>query len=240
MLSKSDAKFFVSFSVVVAIAFYRTMTASQHVSTKEEILRYLLKHGQATAHELAEALTISPQATRRHLKDLETAKLIEHQSIQVGMGRPQHKYSLSHQGKEHFPHRYGEFTVSFLDTLMETLGEEQVGVVFRKQWQRKAAEYRDRIGKGSLKERVETLVRIRQEEGYMAELHLPNTARENNGEEYIFAEHNCAISDVAESFPTVCDRELEMFEAILPDCTVERTHWINDGEHRCGYLVQAK
>ncbi|MBP0016626.1 MAG: iron-sulfur cluster biosynthesis transcriptional regulator SufR [Cyanobacteria bacterium SBLK] len=216
------------------------MTASQQVSTKEEILRYLLKQGQATAHELAEALSISPQATRRHLKDLETAELIEHQSIQVGMGRPQHKYSLSHQGKEHFPHRYGDFTVSFLDTLIETVGEEQVGAVFRKQWQRKAVEYRDRIGTGSLKERVETLIRIRQEEGYMAELHSVDANLGSDREEYIFAEHHCAISDVAESFPTVCDRELEMFEAILPDCTVERTHWINNGEHRCGYLVRAR
>ena len=214
------------------------MTASQHVSTKEEILRYLLKHGRATAQELAEALAISPQATRRHLKDLETTDLIEYQSIQVGMGRPQHKYSLSHRGKEHFPHRYGEFTVSFLDTLMETVGEEQVKVVLHKQWQRKATEYRDRIGKGSLKERVENLIEIRQEEGYMAELHSVNA---NNGsEEYIFAEHNCAISDVAESFPKVCDHELEMFEAILPDCTVKRTHWLNDGEHRCGYLVRSR
>ncbi|MEM9541436.1 MAG: iron-sulfur cluster biosynthesis transcriptional regulator SufR [Cyanobacteria bacterium P01_E01_bin.42] len=214
------------------------MTASQHVSTKEEILRYLLKHGQATAQELAEALTISPQATRRHLKDLETAELISYQSIQAGMGRPQHKYSLSHRGKDRFPHRYGEFTVSFLDTLIETVGEEQVGAVFRKQWQRKAAQYRDRIGEGSLKERVETLVRIRQEEGYMTELHLENSPRESDLEEYVFAEHHCAISDVAESFPTVCDRELEMFEAILPDCTVTRTHWINSGEHRCGYVVR--
>ncbi|WP_204104875.1 MULTISPECIES: iron-sulfur cluster biosynthesis transcriptional regulator SufR [Spirulina sp. CCY15215] len=219
------------------------MTVSQHISTKEEILQYLLKQGQATAQELAEALTISPQATRRHLKDLETSELIEYKSVQAGMGRPQHYYSLSHQGKEHFPHRYGEFTVSFLDTLIETVGEEQVGVIFRKQWERKAEEYRDRLGKQSLKERIDTLVKIRQEEGYMAELHpviAENEERDNQKEEYIFAEHNCAISDVAESFPTVCDHELEMFEAILPDCTVERTHWINDGEHRCGYLVRSR
>jgi len=28
-----------------------------------------------------------------------------------------------------------------------------------------------------------------------------------------------------------------MFEEILADCTVERTHWIVNGEHRCGYLI---
>ena len=51
-------------------------------------------------------------------------------------------------------------------------------------------------------------------------------------------EHTCAISDVAESFTSVCGHELEMFAAILPDCTVERTHWLIHGEHRCGYLVE--
>ncbi len=42
---------------------------------------------------------------------------------------------------------------------------------------------------------------------------------------------------MAESFPSVCGHELEMFGAVLPDCTVERTHWIVNGEHRCGYLI---
>ncbi|NEO27702.1 MAG: iron-sulfur cluster biosynthesis transcriptional regulator SufR [Kamptonema sp. SIO4C4] len=214
----------------------KTAASTPQASTKQDILQYLLKQGQATAHELAEALDISPQATRKHLKDLEKSELIEHQSVQGGMGRPQHHYFLSREGKEYFPHRYGEFTVSFLDTLVETVGEEQVGVVLRKQWERKAAEYRQFLGKRPLKERVELLVQLRQDEGYMAELHPV----EGNEDDFMFSEHNCAISEVAESFPTVCGHELEMFEAILPDCTVERTHWLNDGEHRCGYLIRAK
>lgn len=46
-------------------------------------------------------------------------------------------------------------------------------------------------------------------------------------EQFILAEHHCAISEVAESYPSVCGNELEMFAAALPDCTIERTHWIN-------------
>jgi DeoR family transcriptional regulator, suf operon transcriptional repressor len=213
------------------------MTTTQ-ASTKQDILQYLLKQGQATAQDLADALNISPQATRRHLKDLEEEGLIEHESVQVGMGRPQHKYHLSRKGRDRFPHRYGEFTVSFLDTLVETVGEEQVSVVLRKQWERKAREYRDRLGQGSLAERVTNLIQLRQEEGYMAELH--SVEYKDGREQFIFCEHNCAISEVAESFPSVCGHELEMFAAILPDCTVERTHWINKGEHRCGYSIQAR
>jgi len=38
----------------------------------------------------------------------------------------------------------------------------------------------------------------------------------------------------------VCDHELELFATALPDCTVERTHWIVDGQHQCGYLVRPR
>ncbi|NES20453.1 MAG: winged helix-turn-helix transcriptional regulator [Symploca sp. SIO3E6] len=72
------------------------MTTTQHSSTKQAILQLLQKEGQKTASELADALEISPQAIRRHLKELEGGGLIEHKQVQIGMGRPQHLY----QGKE--------------------------------------------------------------------------------------------------------------------------------------------
>ena len=85
----------------------------------------------------------------------------------------------------------------------------------------------------------------------MAEFHPVDSSETQKDEEsdravasaehhFLFLEHNCAISNVAESFPSVCGHELEMFAAVLPDCTVERTQWIINGEHRCGYLVQAR
>lgn len=203
-------------------------------STKQNILQFFLKKGQGTAIQLAKALELSSQAIRRHLSELEAEGLIEYESVQQGMGRPQHIYQLSQKGRSLFPHRYGEFAVSFLDTLVETFGEDRVSKVLEKQWQRKAQEYRDRVGNGSLLERVSKLVQIRQEEGYMAEL------QQKSQQNFILTEYNCAISEVAESYPSVCGHELEMFSAILPDCKVERTHWLNNGEHRCGYLIQAK
>lgn len=218
------------------------MTTTQQPSTKQDILQHLLKQTQATAQELAETLEISPQAIRRHLKDLEAEGLIEHQQVQAGMGRPQHVYKLSRKGRDRFPNRYEEFAVSLLDTLTETVGRDQVSSILRKQWERKALEYRDRLGKGSLQERVAKLVELRKSEGYMAEWYAlePNNASNSFGHQFILKEHNCAISNVAESFPSVCGHELEMFAAVLPDCTVERTHWINKGEHQCGYLIKAQ
>ncbi|MBZ8183214.1 iron-sulfur cluster biosynthesis transcriptional regulator SufR [Oscillatoria salina] len=215
------------------------MTTTEHTSTKQDILQYLLKRGQGTAVELAETLSITPQAIRRHLKDLELENLIEYETVQQGMGRPQHIYRLSRTGRDRFPNRYSEFAVSFLDTLAETAGEEQVKAVLRKQWERKAAYYRDRLGKGGLTHRLANLVKLRQEEGYMAEWFPVEANGSRAAEKYILYEHNCAISEVAESYPSVCGHELEMFAAVLPDCQVERTQWLNEGEHHCGYLIQA-
>ncbi len=224
------------------------MATIHQSSTKQDILEYLLKHSQATAFDLADALDVSPQAIRRHLKDLEAEQLLTLlSSVQGGMGRPQHIYQLTRQGKERLNIKvserlgdsYGKFAVSLLDTLAETVGLDEVSSILRKQWERKAQDYRERVGDAPLSERVATLVELRKAEGYMAEYH-PVASGESLDKQFIFTEHNCAISNVAESFPSICGHELEMFAAVLPDCTVERTHWIINGEHRCGYLVQSR
>lgn len=226
------------------------MVTTHQPSTKQDILRDLLKQGQCTAQELAERLHITPQAVRRHLKDLETEGLIVHQALQGGMGRPNYVYQLSREGKDHFPDRHSEFAVSLLDTLTETVGREQVSTILRKQWERKAQEYREQIGSGLLQERVAKLVALRQAEGYMAEWHPveSETGSETSSQKvteaatdrFVITEYHCAISHIAESFPNVCGHELEMFAVALQDCKVERTHWLVNGEHRCGYLIQAK
>jgi DeoR family transcriptional regulator, suf operon transcriptional repressor len=209
-------------------------------STKQEILNYLLKRAQATAQELAKHLGVSPQAIRRHLKDLETEDWIQFETVQVQVGRPRHVYQLSEKGRHRFPDRHDEFAVSLLDAMAETVGPDGMRTILRQQWQRKAQDYRQQLGQGALFQRVQELVRLRRAEGYMAECYpLPADIELPLAKQFILTEYNCAISHVAESFPSVCDHELEMFTIALQDCTVERTHWLVNGEHRCGYLIQA-
>ncbi|MBO9997981.1 MAG: iron-sulfur cluster biosynthesis transcriptional regulator SufR [Cyanobacteria bacterium SID2] len=218
-----------------------TRATTQHTSTKGDILQYLLKQGQAKAQTLAEVLKISPQAIRRHLKDLEGEGLIQHRSVQAGMGRPQHLYELTSAGRDRFPSHYDEFAVSLLDTLVETVGRDRTGEVLGKQWERKAEFYREQLGQASLHDRVLNLVALRRAEGYMAELvELESETQADSLPSFVIAEYNCAISNVAESFPSVCGHELQMFAQALPDCHVKRTHWMINGENRCGYLIRSK
>ena len=209
------------------------MIAEQHTSTKQDILEYLLKQDRAIAQDLATVMDISPQAVRRHLKDLQTEGLIAYQSVSSGTGRPQHIYQLSQKGRDRFPNQYDRFAISFLDTLVENLGYEQAAKMLHHHWQKKSIDYREKLGNGVLRDRVARLVELRRQEGYMADYH----AVDGQNDRFILTEHNCAISQVAASFPAVCGHELEMFAAALADCQVERTHWIVGGEHQCGYLI---
>jgi DeoR family transcriptional regulator, suf operon transcriptional repressor len=212
-------------------------STTKHPNTKQDILTALLKQGQMTAQELADRLSITPQAIRRHLKDLAQEGLIVHEVVPATMGRPNHQYGLSAAGRRQFPDRYDVFSMSLLETLVETVGKEQVSSILRQQWQQKAVEYRTQVGNGALAERVARLAELRRSEGYMAECHLVEP--ENPGAGLVLTEYNCAISQIAESYPSVCGHELEMFRLALVDCRVERTHWLVGGEHRCGYLIQA-
>jgi DeoR family transcriptional regulator, suf operon transcriptional repressor len=214
------------------------MIPTKELSTKQDILQVLLKQGEVSASSIAQSLHVTPQAIRRHLKDLEEEGLIQHKSVQTGMGRPNHLYELSKKGRSQFPDRSDEFAVSLLGSLSEQVGPEQMDLILRMQWERKAIEYRDRLGEGSLKSRVEALVELRKSEGYMAESHVVDESQASP--QYVLTEYHCAISHIAETFPNVCGHELEMFAIALSDCQVERTHWLVDGEHRCGYLIQGK
>lgn len=211
------------------------MPPAHSSTTKEEILSFLLEQGQATSAAIAEALTISPQAVRRHLKDLASEGLIEQEAVIAGLGRPQHHFQLSRLGRSQFPNSHDRFAVDLLDSLSEMLPPQEFEAVLAHQWRRKAETYRRQLGQGSLVERLQQLVALRQAEGFMADYH---PVPDQSPPAFVITEYHCAIATVAESFPRICDHELELFAATLPDCRVERTHWLINGEHRCGYLIR--
>ena len=236
-------------------------------STKDDILRYLLRKGETSSQALADDLGISAQAVRRHLKDLEAERLIVHQPVSSGMGRPQYVYQLTDEGRSYFPEAYDRFALDLLDTLTETVSPEQFQTILRQQWQRKGQDYHHQMKHLPLEQRVKRLVELRRAEGYMTDWHLASpefseaevtdpsdtkTAAHPNpgaaaGEDhstvpaFVVTEYNCAIANVSKSFPSICDYELELYtQALGEDCQVERTHWMIEGEHRCGYLIQER
>ena len=72
-------------------------------------------------------------------------------------------------GRDRFPNRYGDFASLFLGYFGGNSRPRASDSVLRKQWQRKATDYRRLVGTGSLRRRVTKLVELRRAEGYMAQ-----------------------------------------------------------------------
>jgi len=209
------------------------MSASTQAPTREAALTLMLRQGEVTAAQLAEALSVSVQVMRRHLRSLEEEGLVEACPAAEGPGRPSNRWHLTTAGRRQFPNGSEHFALGLLSSMATSLPTEMVDQLLQRQAAEKATDYRRMIGEGSLQERLERLVELRRREGYLAEF------RANpDGEGWVISEFHCSVMKIAEQFPCVCDQELQLIRHTFPDCAVERVNWLLDGGHACGFLLQ--
>jgi len=209
------------------------MSASTQAPTREAALTLMLRQGEITAAQLAEELEVSVQVMRRHLRSLEEEGLVEASPTSEGPGRPSNRWRLTSAGRGHFPDGSDDFALGLLTSMAASLPAEMVEGLLQRQATEKAADYRQRIGAGTLQERLEQLVELRRGEGYVAELRP-----DPDGSGWLMSEFHCSVMKIAEQFPCVCDQELQLIRHTFPDCQVERVHWLLEGGHACGFRLQ--
>ena len=209
------------------------MSASTQAPTREAALTLMLRQGEATAAQLAEALSVSVQVMRRHLRSLEEEGLVEASPAPEGPGRPSNLWHLTAAGRRQFPNGSEHFALGLLSSMASSLPADMVDQLLKRQAAEKAADYRRLIGEGDLQQRLERLVELRRREGHVAEFR-PNP----DGDGWVISEFHCSVMKIAEQFPCVCDQELQLIRHTFPDCAVERVHWLLDGGHACGFLLQ--
>lgn len=212
-----------------------TPKKSDLVPSRQTILRLLKQEGPRDAEALASHLGISAMAVRQHLYALHTQKLVTYQEQPRPVGRPAKMWSLTAAADPFFPDGHAGLAVNVLRAAEQTFGEEGVKRVVLQCAQQQIETYRSRIQAcGSLRDRLRTLISLRNEEGYMAELR-----RQPDGS-FLLIENHCAISAAARMCPKLCDAELEIFRAILGEGVVtERTEHLIAGARRCVYRIRA-
>src|SRR6516225_11440871 len=179
---------------------------SDLVPSRQAILRLLKQQGPRDAEALASHLGISAMAVRQHLYALHTQKLVTYQEQPRPVGRPAKMWSLTSAADRFFPDTHAALTVNLLNAAEQSFGQEGVNRVLLQCAQQQLETYKSRIpARASLPKRLETLISIRNEEGYMAEVH-----RQQDGS-FLLIENHCAISAAANVCPRLCDAELEVF-----------------------------
>ena len=209
----------------------QSMSAPGSANSRDTAMTLLLQRGECDAGELAQAMGISVQAIRRHLRSLAEEALVEATSTATGPGRPSNRWRLTRKGREHFPDGSGRFAINLLDSLQTSLTPDMLALLLNQQAIDKAEAYRRQLGDAPLQQRVDRLAMLRREEGYVSEC-IPD---EDGG--WCLQEMHCTVQRIAEAFPAVCDQELLLIRKTLPDCQVERVHWRLEGGHICGFQI---
>ncbi|WP_407272363.1 helix-turn-helix transcriptional regulator [Radiobacillus sp. PE A8.2] len=205
----------------------------QQLSTRQSILELLKKNRSFSVSELRTHLDITEMAIRKHLFKLEGERLINSRTVRQPMGRPVIYYSLSPTGEKLFPANYGTIMVDFLSDIEEMNGQEAIDTLFKNRQKRLEKQYGRRIDFDSgLEEKVNELVHLQNESGYMAEYSV------RNQEEIEFSQYNCPIASISKKYNQPCDCEMSLLKKVLDTDNVERLSCLTEGDNCCKYVVK--
>lgn len=201
-------------------------------SAGEQILMFLKMRTEATSLEVAQKLNITKEGARKHLISLANKGLIEPVLKNVGVGRPSTYYVLTPSGLSKFPDTHADVTVQLLRSVKNLLGENALDLLINDREKVAYDRYQNAMeNKVTLEQRLETLVKLRSEEGYMAEWNTIDEA-------YYLTENHCPICAAARECQGFCRSELKNFQTIIgEEYKVERVeHILSDG-NRCKYRI---
>lgn len=209
------------------------------MSTRQAILELLKKNKEMSVSGLKQYLDITEMAVRKHLVKLEGERLINSRTVRQPMGRPVIFYMLTESGNKLFPTNYDKVAVELLRDIQESMGNEAIDTLFENREKRMRKKYIRRIfGEDSLIEKVEQLVDVQNENGYMAEFCVVEEDNEGVTTELSFEQFNCPIAAIADTYDKPCDCELNLFKEVLGTNEIERVTCIAKGGNSCKYVVK--
>jgi DeoR family transcriptional regulator, suf operon transcriptional repressor len=206
-----------------------TASIAGHRGLRAQILHAIKRSQPITTRELSAAFDVSTNAIRRHLKELEIEGSVKYGREQRGMGAPAYVYRLTARGEALFPNRYEEALKGLLQHIEERAGRGEISRMFLEQFRERAERLKTELADQPVEVRLQRLVRMLSEEGYMAEWN-------SRGGNIRLAEHNCAIRAVAERYPEVCAAERRFLTEVLAAQVERRTH-ITEGSNACEYTI---
>jgi DeoR family suf operon transcriptional repressor len=201
------------------------------LSTREIILDAIKQSNEATVDNLAIAADVSPVTVRHHLNSLQAEGLLEIRSVRRKVGRPYYVYSLSDQGNELFPQRYMRLSSRLLDELKANFPAGTVDVLFNNVVQQIVDEHRKDFINLSVEERLDYLVGLLGEEGFLA-------SWESSDGKYTLTEYSCPYFSVGQKHDEVCTLDRRLVQIVL-DTDIKQESCMLHGDSRCQFTFSA-
>jgi predicted ArsR family transcriptional regulator len=196
---------------------------------RDEILNFLRKNGSAAVTELAAATGVTAVSIRHHLSALQADGLITASESHSGVGRPKLLYSLTPAALERFPTKYLRLTDRLLDEMKVSMPPSVIEQMFAAIAQDMAADHKSKFEGKSAEEKIDLLVTVLGEEGFMA-------AWNKVGDAYHLTEYNCPYFAIGQRHPEVCTIDQTLISKVL-GAAVEKATCLLNGDPRCVFVI---
>ena len=172
------------------------------------VLNHLKRHAAGlTVTELASRLDMSYMGVKQVCLDLEKHGYVDTFRRHRGVGRPELLYRLTRKSRDLFPQADNTLAISLLEQARKLYGTGAPGKMLYLFFQDKTAGYAAKITGGNATERAKSLVRLRDQEGYMADCEAEPSLR--------ITERHHPMRGLLEAFPEAEGLEREMFQKLL-------------------------
>src|SRR5215217_2162682 len=162
-------------------------------STRGQVVT-LLRRGDRTVDDLAQALGLTDNAVRAHLAALERDGLVTQSGLRRGGGKPAYAYELTPEAEQLFPKADAPLLRLLLDVLEERLPAGAFDDLVREVGHRAAGVT---VAEGDLAARVDTAVALLEELGGLAE------CEECDGG-FVIRGYSCPLAAASPDHPAVC------------------------------------
>jgi DeoR family transcriptional regulator, suf operon transcriptional repressor len=200
-------------------------------SSQQAVLDHLLERKSGTTlEELVAAIGLSRTAVNQQLIALEKEGYVRRAPPRKTAGRPQHVYVLTEDGANRFPKQYSWFSKMLIQTLRKQVGEQQVSQYMYDLGVQRSADLIPRLVGKNRSERIDEIVKIMNETGFVARTVAPNGADKLPRVEC----RNCVYHDLSRDYPEVCRFDIG-FLAGLMGAEVEHQSCMQRGGQACRF-----
>lgn len=197
-------------------------------SQRLQIINRLKRTQGLAVSELAEALKMSYMGVKQHCLDLHQAGYLDTWRRPKPVGRPEMIYRLTDRAQQLFPQTSHALTLALLDAAGKLYGASAAEKLLFTVFHQQAADYAAKLKGDSPAARAQSLARLRDQHGFMADF-------VHDGVPQII-EHHSPILDLLRAYPIVARLEQEMFQRVLQtSVTREESH--ASGLYRCVFNI---
>ncbi len=200
-------------------------------NSQQEVLNQLLyRKAGATVDELVAAVGLSRTAINQHLGALEGQGYVRKGAPRKTGGRPLNVYVLTEAGTELFPKQYTWFSRLLLETLRQQVGEEKVAQFMYDLGVKRSADLIPRLVGKNRAERIEEIVKIMNESGFIA-----RTLALSGAEKLPRVEcKNCVYHGLSKDYPEVCRFDIGFLSGLM-GAEVEHQACMQRGADSCRF-----